>query len=246
MDSQTESGCKEAPAPGVGQGCAGGQVPPGGGEVLSGQAPPVLRVKDVAYLRWKGDWLRVIVEEFRQFGGAISVSNGNGEYICERKDLITEAEHLAKVYEENRQMSAREHSRVLDAWSVLPPEITKTKARNKWLAEQCGITAREAAGAVRSLAHWKLIELPKEEVKEKPEYRALLDEVLKHRFRYYVQAAPTVSDYEYDKLEQQLIEMEEAGHPPDPHSPSQVVGGDAADGYPQHIQDFFNGQRTTD
>lgn len=243
MDSQTESGREPAPAPGVGQGCPGRPVPPGGGEILGGQTPPVLKVRDVAYLRWKGDLLRVIVEEFWEFGNVISVSNGIGEYICKREDLITEAEHLANVFEVNKNFAAREHSRVLDAWSVLPPEITKTAKRNKWLAEQCGITAREAAGAVRSLAHWKLIELPKEEVKEKSEYRALLDEVLKHRFRYYVQAAPTVSDYEYDKLEQQLIEMEEAGHPPDPHSPSQVVGGDAADGYPQHIQDFFNGQR---
>lgn len=241
MDNTSQERCEGSPTPSGHEGCAGGPVPAGGNEILGGETPPVptIKVGDIVYLRWKGELLRCRTEALQEFGGAINVSNGNGEYICERKDLITEAEHLANVFEENKLAAARQNSRVLDAYPLIPATITKTAKRNKWLADLCGMTARDVAGAVRSLAHWKLIELPKEKVKETPEYRALLDELLKHRFRYYVLSRPTVDDYEYDQLERKLIDMEEAGQTPDPHSPSQVVGGDGADGYPQHIQDFF-------
>ena len=70
-------------------------------------------------------------------------------------------------------------------------------------------------------------------------YRELLDEVLKHRYRYYVLSAPTISDYEYDVLERKLLKMEEAGQAPDPYSPSRAVGSDSAHSYPPHIQLFF-------
>lgn len=168
MDSETEGGCEPSPAPSLGQGCPGGSVSPGGGEVLSGETPsvlavaPVLKVGDIAYLRYKGELLRVVVEYFQKYGGAINVSNGNGEYIVARGDLITEAEHLANLFEENKNIAARENARVLEAYPLIPATITKTSKRNKWLAEHLKMTPRDVAGAVRSLAHWKLIELTKD------------------------------------------------------------------------------------
>ncbi|NVB79793.1 MAG: NAD-dependent DNA ligase LigA [Kofleriaceae bacterium] len=46
----------------------------------------------------------------------------------------------------------------------------------------------------------------------KDEYLALVDEVSEHDRRYYVDAAPTISDVEYDKLLKKLRELE-AAHP---------------------------------
>jgi hypothetical protein len=170
MDSEIKSGCEPAPAPGGGQGSTGGPVQEGNLQVHDGKATPVFKLQDIVYLRFKGDLLRVVIVGFHEFNNAIVVANGIGEYTVTRGDLISEAEHLANVFEENKKESAREHSRVLDAYSVLPPEITKISKINKWIAEQCSMTPREVSGAVRSLAHWKLIELPKQEdAEEKPE-----------------------------------------------------------------------------
>ena len=46
----------------------------------------------------------------------------------------------------------------------------------------------------------------------KEEYLALVDELSEHDRRYYVDAAPTISDVEYDKLLVKLRELE-AAHP---------------------------------
>jgi DNA ligase (NAD+) len=56
------------------------------------------------------------------------------------------------------------------------------------------------------------------------ELRQLLNE---HNYRYYVLSQPSVSDYEYDMLLRELIDLETA-HPEyfDPDSPSQRVGDD--------------------
>lgn len=53
-----------------------------------------------------------------------------------------------------------------------------------------------------------------------------------HNYRYYIQAAPTISDQEYDRLMQELLDIE-AAHPElvTPDSPSQRVGGAPADGF---------------
>jgi DNA ligase (NAD+) len=55
----------------------------------------------------------------------------------------------------------------------------------------------------------------------------LRDEIRGHDYRYYVQDRPAISDREYDKLMQELIELER-GHPElvTPDSPTQRVGGD--------------------
>lgn len=51
----------------------------------------------------------------------------------------------------------------------------------------------------------------------------------KHNHSYYVLDRPTVSDYEYDRLLHELIDLEEAFPElaSDPHSPTRRVGGAA-------------------
>ena len=58
------------------------------------------------------------------------------------------------------------------------------------------------------------------------EYQALRNQIEYHMDRYYNQDAPEISDFEYDRLMQQL-KAAEAEHPEwaDPDSPSQKVGG---------------------
>jgi len=54
----------------------------------------------------------------------------------------------------------------------------------------------------------------------------LVEQIRQHRFHYYVQDAPVVSDAEYDSLERELADIE-AAYPvlQTPDSPTQVVGG---------------------
>src|SRR4051794_9175006 len=56
------------------------------------------------------------------------------------------------------------------------------------------------------------------------ELRAELD---RHNYLYHVEARPSISDREYDKLMAELIELEKANPELDsPDSPSKRVGGD--------------------
>ena len=61
---------------------------------------------------------------------------------------------------------------------------------------------------------------------------SLRDEIRAHDRRYYVDAAPTISDREYDALLQQLKDLE-AAHPDfvTPDSPTQRVGGEPIAGF---------------
>src|SRR5215218_5111937 len=61
--------------------------------------------------------------------------------------------------------------------------------------------------------------------------KKLRDELNEHNRRYYIDARPTVSDREYDKLMQELIDLE-AAHPElrTADSPTQRVGGDVQEG----------------
>ena len=63
--------------------------------------------------------------------------------------------------------------------------------------------------------------------------RGVLNE---HNYRYYVLDAPTISDFEYDKMLRQLEELE-AAHPEliTPDSPTQRVGGKALDSFQQVV-----------
>jgi len=60
------------------------------------------------------------------------------------------------------------------------------------------------------------------------DYIALCARVRAHDLAYYLQAKPTIRDYEYDQLYQELLTLEQA-HPEwlTPDSPSQKVGGHA-------------------
>ena len=54
----------------------------------------------------------------------------------------------------------------------------------------------------------------------------LSEQIEEHNYNYYVKAAPTISDYEFDMLLEELIKLEKA-HPEylKSDSPSQRVGG---------------------
>lgn len=69
-----------------------------------------------------------------------------------------------------------------------------------------------------------------DKAKERVDY--LISEINKHNYNYYVLDAPTISDYEFDQLIKELIELE--GKYPDllrEDSPSQRVGGLASDSF---------------
>ena len=67
-------------------------------------------------------------------------------------------------------------------------------------------------------------------VKERHQW--LCTEIEAHNYRYYQQAAPTISDQEYDRLLQELLDIEKE-HPElaTPDSPSQRVGGAPSEGF---------------
>ena len=67
--------------------------------------------------------------------------------------------------------------------------------------------------------------------------KRLTEKVLCHRFLYYVLAVPIASDEEYDAMERKLRKLE-ADYPKllRADSPTQTVGSDQKDSYPNHIQ----------
>lgn len=73
----------------------------------------------------------------------------------------------------------------------------------------------------------------KEQVKKKIE--SLREEIEEHNYRYYVLAEPVISDYEYDKLMQELIELEKK-YPEfiTTTSPTQRVGGEPTKEFPTY------------
>ena len=69
------------------------------------------------------------------------------------------------------------------------------------------------------------------------DYLALVEEVTEHDRRYYVEASPTISDVEYDKLAKQLREIE--AHHPDwvvAWSPTQRVGHAPISSFPKVLR----------
>src|SRR5436305_9195313 len=67
---------------------------------------------------------------------------------------------------------------------------------------------------------------------EVAEIQRLSDEIRHHDALYYREAAPEISDLEYDRLMQRLKDLEKA-HPElvSPDSPTQKVGGEPIDGF---------------
>ncbi|HEY4255521.1 MAG TPA: NAD-dependent DNA ligase LigA [Chlamydiales bacterium] len=66
------------------------------------------------------------------------------------------------------------------------------------------------------------------------EYLALIQEIQEHDRHYFVEAAPVISDYEYDQKVKELLEYEKA-HPEkiDPRSPSQRVAEAKSESFSQ-------------
>lgn len=56
------------------------------------------------------------------------------------------------------------------------------------------------------------------------------DEILYHRFLYYVKSAPILSDYQYDKLEKKYLDLF-----PDSNILNSV-GSDRIEDYPEYIK----------
>ena len=83
----------------------------------------------------------------------------------------------------------------------------------------------------------------------KQEIEALRKELNEHSYRYYVQDAPIISDFEYDRMLRRLEELESA-HPDliTPDSPTQRVGGQPVEGFApvehpvplESLQDVFS------
>ena len=84
----------------------------------------------------------------------------------------------------------------------------------------------------------------------KEEMRQLREELNAHGYRYYVEDAPTISDFVYDRMLRRLEDLERE-HPEEitPDSPTQRVGGPALSEFAQvehpvpleSLQDVFDG-----
>ncbi len=72
----------------------------------------------------------------------------------------------------------------------------------------------------------------------KQDYLSLVDSLTEHNRKYYVQAAPTISDIEFDRLLKKLMGWEEA-HPEwvVPYSPTKRVGHTPSSGFPKVVRD---------
>ena len=89
----------------------------------------------------------------------------------------------------------------------------------------------------------------------KREIEKLRAELLEHNRRYYVEDAPSISDYEYDMLMRKLKALE-AEHPEliTPDSPTQKVGGAAVSAFAEvrhevqmdSLQDVFSKEEIMD
>ena len=71
--------------------------------------------------------------------------------------------------------------------------------------------------------------------------KALRDELERHNYNYYVLSAPTISDFEFDKMMKELQELE-AAHPEfaDPDSPTRRVGSDLSKEFEQVVHNNYN------
>jgi DNA ligase (NAD+) len=90
------------------------------------------------------------------------------------------------------------------------------------------------------------VELPEDQLPGealKAEYEQLVDEVRRHRFAYYNEDTPLISDAEYDQLYRQLEKIE-ALHPElvANDSPTQDVGGEVSAAFTpvQHLQRMYS------
>lgn len=65
--------------------------------------------------------------------------------------------------------------------------------------------------------------------------KELITEIAKHNYNYYVLDNPTISDYQYDLLYDELIELENVTKVVLPDSPTSRVGGETLKGFEKYI-----------
>ncbi|NLA53078.1 MAG: NAD-dependent DNA ligase LigA, partial [Clostridiales bacterium] len=64
--------------------------------------------------------------------------------------------------------------------------------------------------------------------------RELVDRINRYSREYYVEDNPTISDAQWDKLYDQLLQMENESRTVFPDSPSRRVGGESIQAFKQH------------
>ncbi len=77
----------------------------------------------------------------------------------------------------------------------------------------------------------------------KARHAELVEEIRRHDHAYYVLAEPTISDFEYDRLYRELLDLEKAfSELITPDSPSQRVGGAPTEGFQRvkHLQPMLS------
>lgn len=70
------------------------------------------------------------------------------------------------------------------------------------------------------------------------EMKSLVEKLNRYNYEYYTLDKPTVSDADYDKLYDRLLELETKTGIILPNSPSQRVGGDIIEGFEKHTHKF--------
>lgn len=68
--------------------------------------------------------------------------------------------------------------------------------------------------------------------------KKLIQELNKHIYNYYVIDKPTISDYEYDKMYDELVALEKSSGIILPNSPTLRVGGDILEGFEKYVHEF--------
>ncbi len=68
--------------------------------------------------------------------------------------------------------------------------------------------------------------------------KKLIQELNKHIYNYYVMDKPTISDYEYDKMYDELVSLEKSSGLILPNSPTLRVGGDILEGFEKYVHEF--------
>lgn len=66
------------------------------------------------------------------------------------------------------------------------------------------------------------------------EMRALIEEINRHNYLYYTMDSPELSDPDYDKLYDRLVQLEKETGTVFPDSPTQRVGGELLKGFEPH------------
>lgn len=162
MDREVPKGCEQPPETGHSEGQSGGSVAPGGGSTPDVKAAFVPKLNEAVYLRWKGQWLRVIVTNIFDFNNAIEVANSTGPFTVTRADVISVAEYKEKIWSKAVTEAHQRYHRLLEIWPRVPVFDKKAK-RNKWIGDELGEEPRTIAAQIRACQHFDLIVINEEQ-----------------------------------------------------------------------------------